>query len=105
VTGIQKGPTRSRLGQSLSTLIGLQISVWITHEEQSGLTELLPLSPDQAWHSQAVEVSALERTPESGAALANLSRVLRLGCLHRSQQLILAVAGKRLLKQPGPNLL
>lgn len=65
----------------------------------------MPLIPDQARHSQAVEVGALERTPESGATLADLSHVLSLGTVDRPQQPILTVAGERLVEQPAPDLL
>lgn len=74
-------------------------------EKRPGWLEPLPLSPDQAPHPQAVEVGPLKRTPESGAALADLSRVLSLGTVDRPQQPILTVAGERLVEQPAPDLL
>jgi hypothetical protein len=65
----------------------------------------MPLIPDQARHSQAVEVGALERTPGSGATLADLSRVLSLGTVDRPQRPILTVAGGHLVEQLAPDLL
>src|SRR5689334_8298209 len=74
-------------------------------EKRPGWLEPLLLSPDQASHSQAVEVGPLERAPESGTALTERRCVFSFGDIHCLQQSVLTEAVDRLREECVSDLL